>query len=151
MSRDLCPETEILLARARGDEPDTAQAAAHLARCAACREALAVESLFAGAAPAVAPQRLPDPGVLLLRARLRAREAAARRAVRPIVWVERLTAPVVALLAAWGWPWLREGAAELLAAERWTAPVPGPALLLLAVVAALVAALVALDVAGSES
>ncbi|MCL4837805.1 MAG: hypothetical protein KJ058_07565 [Thermoanaerobaculia bacterium] len=150
MSRDLCPETETLLARLRAGEPEP-DPAAHAAGCAACRDALAVAALFAGAAPALAPERLPDPGVLLLRARMRTREAAARRAVRPIVWVERLTAPVVALLAAWGWPWLREGAAGLFAAERWTAPVPGSAVLLLAVVAALVTALVVLDLAGSES
>lgn len=150
MSRDLCPETEMLLARLRAGEP-APDPVAHAAGCTACRDALAVAALFASAAPALAPERPPDPGVLLLRARLRAREAAARRAVRPIVWAERLTAPVVALLATWGWPWLREGASGLLASERWTAPVPGPALLLLAVVAAVAAALVVLDLAGSES
>jgi len=150
MNRDLCPETETILARRRAGEP-MPDPAAHAAGCAACRDALAVESLFAGAAAALAPERLPDPGVLLLRARLRTREAAARRAVRPIVWAERLTAPVVALLATWAWPSLREGAAGLFAVERWTAPVPAPALLLLAVVAAVAAALVVLDLAGSES
>jgi hypothetical protein len=150
MSRDLCPETEKLLARAHRGAPEP-DAAAHVAGCAPCRDALAVASLLTGVAPELVPERLPDPGVLLLRARLRAREAETARAVRPIVWVERLTAPVAALFAAWGWPWLRDAAAGILAAERWTAPVPGPALLLLAVVAALVAALVVLDLAGSES
>ena len=144
MTQTPCPETDGLLARVRCGEPATPPVTAHLERCAACREALAIEALFAGV-PA-GPEPPSDPDLLLLRARLRAHEAAAARAMRPVVWIERLAAPAVALAAAWVWPWLR----QYLAAPGWTAPSPGFLLPLLALLTALVTVFVLLDLIGSE-
>ena len=113
MTRTPCPETDGLLARVRCGEPATPPVTAHLERCAACREALAIEALFAGV-PA-GPEPPSDPDLLLLRARLRAHEAAAA-GVRPVVWIERLRR------RPWpspppGLAWLRQ-----YLAPGWTAP-----------------------------
>ncbi len=124
MTRPACPRTdELLAARAAGNQPpDSAaasEAAAHAADCRECADALLVASFLAGEAVAAASEAaLPDPAVVLWRARRRDRARAAARALRPIAVWERLAGAVAAAATAVATASLvgGPGAAEPLAA-----------------------------------
>jgi len=85
MTLSSCPDTTLWLAAARRGELAPA-GRAHLASCAACTEAWLVDSALHRYAATAAP-RLPDPGLLLYRARLRQRAARQRWALRALgIW-----------------------------------------------------------------
>jgi len=83
MTVPTCPHENRLLAAARSGELP-AWERDHLAGCAACTVALDAERWMSAAADALAPETLPSPATLLLRARLRARRDAEERALRPL-------------------------------------------------------------------
>lgn len=126
----------------RGGEPD-AELAAHLAGCPVCEDRLLVEAALAAlAAPAAGPvsPRLPDPATIWRQHR----RDAARRALQPIRWAERLAwaggAAAAAIGLALAFPLLRplaagpsdalrellHGLVELAAGGLSTAPLGGP-------------------------
>jgi len=91
MARVECPhEADVLAAVSTNRWPRQAEPAlrAHVDDCAICREVVAVAALFedeAAAARAAAP--VPESGAVWFRAQMRARQDAARLAVRPVaVW-----------------------------------------------------------------
>jgi predicted anti-sigma-YlaC factor YlaD len=100
-------EPDMLAAAARGEDRAGA-AAAHLASCASCREAVAAVAWMRQMADASGePHPLPDPAVIWWKAQLLRRWESERRAVAPIErmhWIE-----VAAGVASFGvflvWQW----------------------------------------------
>ena len=90
-----CPREPHVLAalrNARGESGAIRKAAvgehaAHLATCSSCALAADAERWLLAAAASLVPTRVPSPGGLILRARLRARREAADRSLRPLeIW-----------------------------------------------------------------
>ena len=119
-------EDEVLAAVGTSRWPDRvdAELRAHVAQCAVCRDLVAVAVAFAApessAAGAHVPSpRLPDSGVVWLRAQMRARQEAARTAVRPITVAQALSfASVIGLfgvLLGASSAWLQRGVRGLMA------------------------------------
>jgi len=109
-------EPEMVEAAAHGGERGGG-AAAHLASCASCRDAVAAVAWMRemAGAPHGAPQPLPDPAVIWWKAQLLRRWESERRAVAPMErmhWIE-ITAGVVSLGVFLVWQW--SGLVNLLA------------------------------------
>ncbi len=108
MNRTMTPcdrEGDVLDLVAIGQWPALADAdlAAHVAACPNCSElALVASAIVDVRDTGAAHKRLPDAGVVWLRAQMRAREDAARRAARPL-WIAQLTgvAVIAAVLVIW--------------------------------------------------
>lgn len=93
-----CNDEVRILSAARAGELSAPQRA-HIAGCAACSAAIETERAMgeiSGALAAVARPRLAPPGVVLLRARIRARREAAERSLRPLELWQRFAAAAVA-------------------------------------------------------
>jgi hypothetical protein len=70
----------------------------HIAICSECQEARRVSDWMQNfAALSSKPQNLPAPGLLLFKSRLVEKQTAARRAVRPIFWMQIVSALIVGL------------------------------------------------------
>ena len=94
---DGCQAAEKIRQNARGENLEI-----HVAACAECLEARKIADWMQKfAAQTATPQNLRAPGFLLLKARLRRREADASRAVKPIVWMQ--TASIVMLILGVIW------------------------------------------------
>lgn len=100
MTANPCPRASAILAarRSAAGLGWTDDDRAHLAGCATCRDAVAVERAFAAVAlPAsaqAAARHLPPANVVLLRARLAARRAALERSVVPLALWQTVTGAV---------------------------------------------------------
>jgi hypothetical protein len=95
---DCCHEDDVLDALTSGRWPDRADAAlrAHVASCAVCADIVAVAgAILEGRDDTVTDMRIPSSAVMWWRAQMRARQEAAREAVRPIA-----VAQVVVVIAA---------------------------------------------------
>ena len=68
---------------------------AHVAACDDCREAETTSAWMRKLAANTAPRALPAPGLILFKARLNQKRAAASRAVKPIVWAQAFSALLV--------------------------------------------------------
>lgn len=98
-------ETDVLDLIGIGQWPARADAdlSAHVASCPTCAELAIVASAIVDERDCGENQkRLPDAGIVWLRAQMRAREDAARRAARPL-WIAQIggLAVVAAILAIW--------------------------------------------------
>jgi predicted anti-sigma-YlaC factor YlaD len=133
-------EPEMLDAAARGGTP-AGPAAAHLASCASCRDAVAAAAWMRdlAGAPHDASRPLPDPAVIWWKAQLMRRWESERRAVAPMErmhWIE-LAAGIASLgvFLVWQWSGLVNLLAWLnparLAAISSSANAAGPSMLLL--------------------
>jgi hypothetical protein len=132
-------EEDVLAAIGTGRWPDRVDAdlRAHVADCAVCRDIVTVAVAFESA-PALRTDlpRVPDSGVIWLRAQLRARAEAARAAARPITVVQALSfASIVGLfgvLLGASSAWLQTGVQWLAGMARALDPralsVPAPVL-----------------------
>jgi hypothetical protein len=105
-------EHELAAARAARTGFASEQTRRHAASCAACEEAAMVASFMNQSVRAMAAAAVPPPpaAAIYWKARLAARQAALRRAERPIQLAERVgyaSAALVGLGAAvWAWPLL---------------------------------------------
>jgi hypothetical protein len=75
--------------------------AAHVKQCASCSDAVLVAKYLANAPVDGNPPALPEPGVLWLKAQLRARDAALAKATRPISWMTSIGAFGCSVAGAW--------------------------------------------------
>jgi predicted anti-sigma-YlaC factor YlaD len=90
---DCARERDVLEAVSTGGWParTDAELRAHVADCAVCRDLVAAAVAFEEeATTARAQAQVPDAGVVWLRAQLRARQDAARVAVRPITFAQAI-------------------------------------------------------------
>lgn len=102
MTDSPCPRSPAVLAAARAQPNHDAELDRHLASCAACRDALAVESALRRAAAAIAPE-LPSPAALRFRAERRRVELARGRALAPLrFWTAMAAAALAGTLALLG-------------------------------------------------
>lgn len=104
MTPRICEREEEILAAIREDSWSE-DLRAHAGRCEACAETLLVASFMNKEAASIPAAPLPDPEVIWARARAANKLEAARRAVRPIAWMEKAAgficgAGAVALLIA---------------------------------------------------
>lgn len=118
-------EREAAVAAAVRDDAWTDELRAHAAGCATCAEVVFVAGALLDDARAAAEAPLPDPGLIWLEARLRARRLAVARASRPITIVRTVAAAcgvgVATVLVIWLEPsfgrwvgWLRRPAPDLV-------------------------------------
>lgn len=121
---DACPhEADILDLIAIGQWPDRAGAdlAAHVASCPACADlALVASSIIDVRDSGASARRLPDAGIVWLRAQMRARADARRRAARPFLFAQVAGAAALAAILAIWWGGLM-GTVTALVANGWTA------------------------------
>lgn len=126
MNRSMAPcarEGDVLDLVAIGQWPARADAdlAAHVAACPSCSDlALVASAIVDVRDTGAAHKRLPDAGIVWLRAQMRAREDAARRAARPI-WIAQWTgmAVIAAILVMWSGGLM--GSLSAFASSGWTA------------------------------
>ncbi|MFN7960592.1 MAG: hypothetical protein U0002_04915 [Thermoanaerobaculia bacterium] len=125
-----CPREEELLATLSLAGPGPEQET-HLAACAACQEAVrTARALQEGARALHRQANLPPASVVLLKARIRAREEALERSLRPVVWWQRVATALavgVATAGAWG---MLQGAQAAATAGAAASPAPPLQLLL---------------------
>jgi len=89
LSRPACDRRAEIVRATRTGLPEDLRA--HLARCEDCRETVLIAaSLESERKAASAEAVLPDAGLVLWKARLRQRHAAAARAEEPVVYAERI-------------------------------------------------------------
>jgi hypothetical protein len=102
MTTSTCPrEDDVLVAVGTGRWPDRADAdlCAHVKQCAVCSDLLTVTRAFAARDEGRDQRILPDASLVWWRSHLRAREEAARLAVRPITVAQAVSfASVVGML-----------------------------------------------------
>lgn len=134
MTPSVCPrEREVIELVAIGQWPPRANddLRAHVASCEACAETALVARAMADA-DEPRDVRVPDAGIVWLRAQLAARDEARRRAARPL-WLAQVAAAVVLVAGAGAWwsgasGWLTHamgtmwaGATNLLPSAAWIA------------------------------
>jgi hypothetical protein len=126
MSRAMTPcarESDVLDLIGIGQWPARADAdlAAHVASCPSCTDlALVASAIVDVRDTGTAYKRLPDAGIVWLRAQMRAREDAARRAARPL-WMAQVAgvAAVIAILVIWSGGLM--GSLSAFASSGWAA------------------------------
>jgi hypothetical protein len=119
-------ETDVLRACMTGRWSDDLRR--HATECPSCSElVLVTQSLRRHASSVEAELPLPDPGFLWWRAQLQSRAAAAERATRMIVWVQRVAiascATLVALALLQLWPTIT-GWLSSIASHSMTSSLP---------------------------
>lgn len=126
MKRAMTPcerEADVLDLIAIGQWPARADAnlAAHVATCPNCADLVVVASAIVDVRDnGERHTRLPDAGIVWLRAQMRAREDAARRAGRPLLVAQVAgAAAIVAILAIWSGGLM--GSLSAFASSGWTA------------------------------
>ena len=126
MNRPMIPcarETDVLDLIAIGQWPARADAslAAHVASCASCSDLAIVASAITDVRDTGDEyHRLPDSGIVWLRAQMRAREDATQRAARPLLMAQIAgLVAVTAILAVWSGGLM--GSFSAFASTGWTA------------------------------